>query len=632
MAMTDYYSQDGLAPGRGARMSPFRTYSSFVYPRNIAEVTIWAVYLWERNPKYRSAIERICSYFISGVSVESIGKQEDVDTDDVENFKERLENVYETLELVNRFGLELAAMGNAYVSCERIFTRWLLCPKCRKWEMNLAQLHKGRDYEWTGKSFQGICPQCHKHVTFEMKDVPGQAADGSKVRFVFRDPRDIYIQLNRLTGERKYFYKMPADVKDAIKRGDEVYLESTPSVFLDVANSDSAVIEFPHDLFFADHTMTLAPMEKYQKGFSLPLFMSSFDDIIRLATLDRFSEVICMDFINPLRIISPEAANLKAGVDDPNRMPMSGATFRSFIQQSLRKTRENSSSWVISPVPVKYNLVGGEGQQLAPTDLLEHYTSQMYADMNIPQELRSTTFQVVAPSMGLRLFERQWAFFAKSLHKFTNWVGQKVCDAENIENMRVDLDVTSFVEDDMNKQVLLSLMQAGVIAKTNVLKRLGVDFNKDLDQRMQEQKAEQEAAMEMQTQDEGQQMVQSVMPPPGSLGVGQAQMAIQAGQGGEGAPAGPAMPAGPAAPMGAESMQMGGTPGGGQPGTPEQMWQQASDMASQLYNAPPNVRRSQLVNLKATNPQMHSFVKSILSQMEQQVASDAVAQSKAPQG
>lgn len=631
MPINDYYSQDGLAPGRGARMSPYRTYSNWVFPRNLYETLVWACWLFERNPRYRTAIQKVVSYFIAGLNVESLGQQEEVDTDDVENFKDRLERVYEALELVNRFGLELAAMGNVFVSCERIFSRWLLCPACRKWEMNLHQLKKGRDFEWNGKDFHGTCPLCHKHVVFEVKDVPSQTSDGRKLRFVFRDPRDMNMQYNQLTGEYRFFYKLPAHIKDAIKRGDQVYLESTPEVFLRVAQTDD-VVEFPEDMFFHDKTMTLAPMERLHKGFGMPLFMSSFDDIVRLATLDRFSEVICMDFINPLRIISPESSNLKAGIDDPNRMPMSGATFRNLIQTGLRRSRENPSSYLISPVPVQSQMLGGEAQKLAPTDLLEYYSSQMLADMSIPQEFKQTTFQVVAPSMGGRLFERSWSFFAKSLHKFTNWVGQKVCDAENIENMRVDLDVTSFVEDDMNKQVLLSLMQAGVIAKTNVLKRLGVDFNKDLDQRMQEQKAEQEAAMEMQTQDEGQQMVQSVMPPPGSLGVGQAQMAIQAGQGGEGAPAGPAMPAGPAAPMGAESMQMGGTPGGGQPGTPEQMWQQASDMANQLYNAPPNVRRSQLVNLKATNPQMHSFVKSILSQMEQQVASDAVAQSKAPQG
>ena len=100
------------------------------------------------------------------------------------------------------------------------------------------------------------------------------------------------------------------------------------------------------------------------------------------------------------------------------------------------------------------------------------------------------------------------------------------------------------------------------------------------------------------------------------------------GGGGEGAPAMPGAPAAPAAPMGAPT---GGAPAGGG-GTTEQIWQEAMQRAQQLYNAPPNVRRSELVNLKATNPQMHSFVKSFLEQMEQDVASDAVAQSKAPQG
>ena len=631
MSANDYYSSNGLAPGRGARMSPYRTYSSFVYPRNMYEVLVWANWLWERNPRYRSAIQRCVSYFISGISVESLGQQEEVDTDDIETFRDTLERVYTVLELTNRFGLELAAMGNVFVSCERIFSRWLLCPKCRQWEMAMGMLRKGQDYTWNGSQFEGECPRCHAHVVFDVKDVPSQTPDGRKLRFIFRDPRDMRVQYNQLTGEFKFFYQLPAYIKDAIKRGDQVYLESTPKVFLEAAMTDK-LIEFPPDMFFHDRTLTLAPMERLQKGWSLPLFMSSFDDIIRLATLDRFSEVICMDFINPLRIISPEAANLKAGVDDPNRMPMSGANFRSFMQQSLRRTRENQSSWIISPVPVQSQMVGGDAQKLAPTDLLEYYSSQLLADMSVPQEFKQTTFQVVAPTMGLRTFERSWLFFSKSLHKFTSWVGQKVCDVEKIENMRVDLDVTSFVEDDMNKQVLLQLMQAGVIAKTNILKRFGVDFNKDLEQRMQEQKAEQEAAMEMQAQDEGAQMVNSVMPPPGSLGVGQAQMAIQAQMGGgEGQPAQPGMPAQPAQPMGAPMGMPGMGMGASQPGTPDQMWQEANDMANQLYAAPPIERKRMLTNMKATNPQMHSFVTSILREMEQQVASDAVQQSKQPQ-
>lgn len=624
----NYFRNDGLGPARGSRMNPFRTYSNWVYPRTVNEVLIWALWFIERNAKYRTLLNKVVDYFLSGVKVENIGEQEDIDTDDIKDFKDRLERVYEVMELTHRFGIELAGLGNVFVSCERIFSRMLLCPECKQWEMALKQLRKGRDYTWDGQNFEGECPMCHEHVKFMVKDVPAQTADGKKLRFIFRDQRAMSVQYNQLTGSYNYYYKLPDYIKDAIKRGDEVYLQDTPKVFLEAAYTDSYVA-FPEDMFFADRTTTLAPMDKLYKGWGLPLFMPAFDLFIQMAQVEKFNEAICMDFISPMRIISPDANNLKAGVDDPNRMPMSGSTFRTFMQSSLRKVKENNTTWVISPVPVNAQLVGGEAKQLAPVDLLEWYTSQIMQDLGIPEEFKQTTFQVVAPSMGLRMFERQWVMFAKSLHKFTNWVGQKVCDVEKVENMRVDLDITSFVEDDMNKQVRLQLMQAGVISKTEVLQSLGVDFQKDLDQRMQEQKAEQEAAMDMQTQDEGAQMVQSVMPPPGSLGVGQAQMAIQAMQGGgEGQPAAPGAPAAPAMPAGPGAAPMGG----GQPGTPEQMWEEANQMAQQLYNAPPNVRRSQLVTLKANNPQMHSFVKSILEQMEQQVSSDAVAQSKMPQG
>ena len=38
------------------------------------------------------------------------------------------------------------------------------------------------------------------------------------------------------------------------------------------------------------------------------------------------------------------------------------------------------------------------------------------------------------------------------------------------------------------------------------------------------------------------------------------------------------------------------------------------------------------VNLKTNNPTLHAMVKQMLVDMKQQVASDAVAQSQAPQG
>jgi hypothetical protein len=606
--------------------NPFRTYSNFVYPRTVDEMFTWALWFWDRNARYRTSVQKVVSYFVTDVTVTQKKNSGEIDADAVESFKELLVDNYDMLGLTMQFGTELAALGNSFISCERIFTRELLCPnKDCGWQMRLKALRKNRDYEWDGKHFKGKCPQCGKRVTYNIKDVPSTDTDGKKLRFVSRDAVDMAVQYNQLTGTYKYFYRMPSHIKSAITRGDSVYLEDAPRVFLEAASTDS-YIEFPADNFFSARTFTLSALDKMYKGWGVPIFMSSFDSFLRLQHLDKFNEAVTMDYIAPTRLISPQPANLKAGIDDPNRSPMSGSMFAAFMQESLKKVKENPTTWIVSPVPVQYQMLGGEAKQMTPVDLMEWESVNAIANMGIPQELRQTNFQVVAHSMALRMFERQWYPFAKDMSRFTRWAANRIADAHSIEDMDVSLDVTSFVEDDTNKQVLLSLMQGGMIAKTNVLKRFGIDFEDDIKLRMQEQKKEQEAAMDMQVEQQGQEMVGSVMPPPGNLGIAAATANMQQPQD----PAMAGQPAGAAAPAGP---MPGGAPmpfntGASQSASIEQMYQEAQQMAQQLYSVPQNVRTRELTNLKATNPTMHAMVKQFITDMKQQVASDAVAQSQ----
>ena len=41
---------------------------------------------------------------------------------------------------------------------------------------------------------------------------------------------------------------------------------------------------------------------------------------------------------------------------------------------------------------------------MAPVELMEWYVGQILSDMGIPQEFRQTSFQMVGPTMGLRMF------------------------------------------------------------------------------------------------------------------------------------------------------------------------------------------------------------------------------------
>jgi hypothetical protein len=255
---------------------------------------------------------------------------------------------------------------------------------------------------------------------------------------------------------------------------------------------------------------------------------------------------------------------LKAGIDDPNRMPMSGAQFRNFMAQAIRNVKGNPSQTIISPVPVSYQRIGGD-KDCIPVDLMEHETSELLAGMGIPQEFRQTDFQVAAPSMGLRMFEKQWVHFAKGLDKFTRWLSDLIANAHQFEDMFCTLDTTSFVEDDMNKQVQLTLMQGQMIARTPGLKKYGIDFDDDIKMRIKEQQQENDAMLEQQQDQENTEMVQSVIPPAAAPGIGQAQaniqMMMQQAQGGQPAgPEGAAAPAAPAAPGAPMDPAMAGTP------------------------------------------------------------------------
>ena len=140
-----YYNDPLTYAARGARNNPFRTYSNFIYPRTLEEVLIWAQWFWERNPHYRTSIQKVVSYFIAGLDIQYEGEQEEADSDAIDDFKQQLEQDYGALDLTLQFGIELAAMGNVFVSCERLFSRMLLCPEC-PWEMSLKALTKGVEY------------------------------------------------------------------------------------------------------------------------------------------------------------------------------------------------------------------------------------------------------------------------------------------------------------------------------------------------------------------------------------------------------------------------------------------------------------------------------------------------------
>lgn len=619
--------------------NPFATLSNKVFPKTIKDCFDWAQWLHDRFPTIGSAINKVVRYFAADINVTAQANPQQTDAQRIQKYQQLLKQTYKLLQLAIKTGQQLATMGNVFISAQRVFTRYLACPQCQIVKA-LKILHKGIDYQWQNGQFVGKC-QCGRHVHYKIIDTPSTAIDGSKVRFIFRSPRDMFIKYNELTGDYKFLYKLPDHIKQGIIQGSQVYLQNTPKLYLDAAFTND-YISFPQDRFYFSRINPLSTMDRLYKGWGTPLFLSSFNNVLRLSYLDKFNEAVAMDYIAPMRMISPPPQNLAAG-NDPNKMPISGWAVRQFIQEAISKVKDNPTTWVVSPFPLQYQMLGGQAKAMAPVQLLQWYQNRILEDIAIPVELRQTSFQQIAPSMGLRMFQRQWIHFANQLQDFIYWSSDQISQAHSIQQYKVTLDKTSFVQDDMNKQTYMQLASAGVISQDTFLKSVGLDFKDQMHKKSQENQYQMQLSIEQQSAQQGMQMVQSVVPPAGSVGVGAAQYNLQmvqqqnmqAAQGGAPMPPQGAMP--PGAPM--SPMAPGGAPqvmpfntGNSQSASLDALYQQAQAKAQQIMQIGAQqgqgARMSALRQLKATDPVLHAQVKAILQNQEQQIASQAVAQAK----
>lgn len=604
--------------------NPFQTYSNAVWPSNMKECLDWAAYLYNRNAFYRKAIQNVVRYFINGLSITQQAEIKDTSQEKIRMGKFLFEEKYKILDIVRKAGEEQAAMGIVFISAVRKRSRYLRCPKCGRLTL-INKMTKDKDYWFRNFEFVGVCrnPECSsggRMVTFDREE--GESLDDNKLYFKIWPQEDISISYNQITGNSKYYYKIPEQEAAAIRNGDEVYLEDTPWEFIEAVR-DNGVILLDNSKLLVMKNDTLSVFDKMYKGWSAPLFLPSFPQILQMLLLERFNEAVVMDYIVPIRLISPPTEALRAG-SDQNRTPLSGGFFRSQMLSMINGSRGNPAQWVVSPVPVQYQMIGGEAKNLTPTDMLEWRTAQMMSNMNIPMEFRQTSFQMAGPTLGLRMFERMWYPFTATLDRCAQWCADQICLVEQKDPFVVEVNKTSFVEDDMNKQQRIGLATQGAISQTTGLEALGLDFEQETKLRMSEEQRLAEMNREQAARNGNEEGVMQAMtiPPTGVMQAMAQQEAAMSGGAPAGAPAGGA-PMTPGVPMGPGAPMMGGAP---DTGRMEDLATQAEQIASQIWNSPE--RSSVLRQLNGQNQALHDMVVGILERQDRQAARQGLLAAK----
>lgn len=549
--------------------NPFYDIASDYVPRNIYDTFRWAEYLYTTMGTYRSAARKVVRYFLTDIDFGDSSDQ------DIETYRKVLYDNLHIMTQLAEIGDEFSAYGNVFVSLILPFDRFLTCPFCGT-DYHCSTI----DYKFDLKNlvFSGKCHKCHKNVDFKRKDVP--SPEPKRVRLKRWNVKDIRIRVHDISGHVEYFLQLPSKFVGKIQDGNPFYINETPWSMLQAISKSSGPVLYQFDEGRIHHMkeVTLSGFEI--QGWGIPPVISNFKLAYYIQLMRKYDEAISFDFITPFRVIYPTS---QTGADMDPLQSMNMGTFVAKMEEMIRKKRQDSTSIQISPFPIGYQMLGGEGRQLAPKDSVQTATDELLNAVGFPAELYKGTLSVQAAPLALRLFERTWGHLVDGYNDLISWLLDQLANYFSWAHVTGKLRSVTLADDLERKGIMLQGAAGQDISKQTAYRAMGIDY-------MDEQKK----VVEEQTK--VQQIQQKAM---------EDQQASQA----------------PTPDQDGGDPMMAGGPGG-QPGaTPGDVRDQAAQLANQMLTQMTETqRRSELIKIKHSNPTLHALVKQFMAEQRQMAA------------
>ena len=568
--------------------------ASQAMPRTMPDALRWAQSVHMIDGTLAQASKRVASYFVTDVDVKPYSSrgEKKLSADEKQKVVDFLNKTIRIRTIANYAAVNRLVFGNVFMSLMVPFRRYLTCNgktadghNCG-YEAPLEKIGNTPAYEFqfTNFEFHAKCPVCKYTGAWRHIDRRGDAESDIIVKFW--NPHDIEVLDDPLRDEQAFIWKIPQYYRQMIREGKLFHLCRANWEVIQAVKHGNHLLFDPGVI----HHMRDKPLSGiYSGGWGMPPSVTNFRQAWHVQMLRRLNEAICQEFIVPFRVISPEA---RAGGASPESSdPVLGTNlgqFRAHMANMIRRHRKDPAEIQISPVPIHYQILGGEANQLAPFQLIDQAIDALLNAFGIPAELYKGTLSLQAAPAALRLFESHWAPLVDDLNLMLGWIVDRAAMILNWEPVDATFKRVR-TADDLNRQMaLIQLMMAGRVSQSTGLAALDLGFAQEQDQLIEEQEYVQDRTQEMQEQAQAKQQQQGLLqasqqPPPGGQG--------QAG----GAP----------------------PPSGSTTSTPQDLDNKAQQIAEKLQAMPDTQRRSELLELKKADGSLHALVSQKLDDMKQ---------------
>jgi len=556
-----YINQSGITRnGYGKFPNPFFDIASEYIPTDIYKVFEWAEYLYLTMGTYRAASRRVVRYFLTQLELEG---QTDDERDEVKDF------LHDDLKIKTEMaaiGDDLMTYGNAFVSLFFPFDRFLICPECHTEYKDDFIKYK---FNHTAMALEATCPKCNFKGEFGHED--RRSMDKKRVKIIRWNPKQIRFRFHPVSQRYTYYWAMPSTFVDKIREGKHFFLRDTPWSMIECIKKKQGeyhLYEFRDDMIYHHKEGSLAGVPIV--GWGIPPILPNFKLAYYIQVLRRYDEAIALDYIIPFRVLYPETPPVSQNADAV--MSANLGHVKTQLQRMVQKRREDPTSVQVAPFSIGYQALGGEAQGLAPKESIKFAIEELLNSLGYPAELYTGTLSIQAAPVALRLFENTWTFMVDGNNDIIAWLLQKLCRYFQWGDITGKYQSVTLADDLERKALSLQAASGGDISKGTAYSAFGLNYLEEQRRILSEQAKAQELQREAQEEMQAQEQM-------GEMQGGQQEAAAS--------------------------------------GAPGDLMQQAQQLAQQMITMPDGIRRSQLIEIKRSNPTLHALVTQSLQDMRQ---------------
>lgn len=459
-------NQYGPAPWGMANQYPnpwFNVANQFT-PRNLKDLIRWVKYITLQSPTVTEVLRKFSTYPLTDFQFETTSTET----------KKSYEGIFKSIKLkeaLQNIGFQYWTLGNVFVSLYFPVTRTLKCPSC-----GYTAPAKGANWAaYRNYKFVGTCPKCQTRSEFEVMDYKSTAV--KDLNIILWDPADISTEHNPITGETNYYYVIPKEIRSEIQKGNRLYVDTVPMQVIEAVKKNQDFLFDPKNFFHLKNISTGGSVD----GIAIPPLLSLFPLVFYQATLRRANEAVALEYLAPLRIVSPASS----GSTDPV-MAMSMGKFKERLEAAFRMHKQDPNYVMVSPLPISYQLAGGEGKTLLVSQEIQQAEQQMLLSLGVSQELLSGTTNWTSSHVGLRMLENTLGHYTTRINEIIEWVVSKIASYMNLDEIKVELTPVKLLDDDSFREVLGNLYGSKDVSKQTLFETLGLSVREEADKIVKE--------------------------------------------------------------------------------------------------------------------------------------------------